>query len=113
MNTLTTTTTSSPYRVDLLECPSLDASERAAAELRFRMALEAALGGTDYVLPSLQAYMLALSLEEENDEAAEDGDEAVEQMLALWETAEAQAIVAAMKPLGDDHSTAQFQIVPL
>ena len=52
------------YKVNLVECPTLTPDQRAAAELRFRMALEFAVGGPEYVLPSLQAYMLAQTLSE-------------------------------------------------
>lgn len=100
-----------PYKINLLDCPSLSADQRAAAELRFRMALEAALGGPDYVLPSLQACMLAQSL---NEDLPQDGDsEAEDQVIALWQQAETDAILAAMRPLGNNLDNARFEIVPL
>ena len=99
------------YKVNLVECPTLSAGQRAAAELRFRMALEFALGGTEYVLPSLQAYMLAQTLNE--DLPLEGASEAEEQVIALWQHAETDAILAAMRPLGANLDNARFEIVPL
>ena len=113
------------YIVQLIEDSGLSADQRAAAELRFRMALEFALGGPEYVLPSLQAYMLAQALNEpsEDDEADEatdnskgaDDDEAggTQQMITLWEKAESDAIRAALKPLGKQMDEARFEIVPV
>jgi hypothetical protein len=100
-----------PYTVNLVECPTLTADERAAAELRFRMALEFALGGPDYVLPSLQAYMLTQTLHE--GLPLENASEAEEQVIALWQHAETDAILAAMRPLGDNLDNARFEILPL
>lgn len=98
------------YTVNMLDANSLSADERAAAELRFRMALEFALGGPEYVLPSLQAYMLAQTLQE--DLPLEGASEAEEQVIALWQHAETDAILAAMRPLGDNLDNARFEIVP-
>jgi hypothetical protein len=100
-----------PYTVNLVECPNLTADERAAAELRFRMALEFALGGPEYVLPSLQAYMLTQTLHE--GLPLENASEAEEQVVALWQHAETDAILAAMRPLGDNLDNARFEILPL
>lgn len=100
-----------PYTVNLVECPTLTADERAAAELRFRMALEFALGGPEYVLPSLQAYMLTQTLHE--GLPLENASEAEEQVIALWQHAETDAILAAMRPLGDNLDNARFEILPL
>jgi len=99
------------YKVNLVECPTLNADQRSAAELRFRMALEFALGGPEYVLPSLQAYMLAQALNE--DLPLDGASEAEEQVIALWQHAETDAILAAMRPLGDNLDNARFEIVPL
>lgn len=99
------------YKVNLVECPTLSPEQRAAAELRFRMALEFALGGPEYVLPSLQAYMLAQTLNE--DLPLDGASEAEEQVIALWQHAETDAILAAMRPLGDNLDNARFEIVPL
>ncbi|MEO8022795.1 hypothetical protein [Polaromonas sp.] len=99
------------YRVHLVECPDLSDGERGAAELRFRMALEFALGGPDEVLPTLQAYMLVHSLNEELPLGKDS--EAEEQVIALWENAETDAILAAFRPLGKDMGDARFEIVPL
>ncbi|MDI1273679.1 hypothetical protein [Polaromonas sp.] len=100
------------YQVNLVECPSLSPDERAAAELRFRMSLEFSLGGPDQVLPSLQTYMLVQSI---NEDLPLDGkaSEAEEQVIALWENAEADAILAAFRPLGRDMGEARFEIIPL
>jgi len=100
------------YQVKLVECPSLSPDERAAAELRFRMSLEFSLGGPDQVLPSLQAYMLVQSLNEDLP-LDEQASEAEEQVIALWENAEADAILAAFRPLNRDMGEARFEIVPL
>ena len=99
------------YTVKLVECPSLTNDQRAAAELRFRMALEFTLGGPELVLPSLQAYMLAQTLHE--DLPLEDASEAIQQVVALWQHAENDAMVAAMRPLGSNLDDARFEILPL
>ena len=113
------------YMVRLIEDSGLSVDQRTAAELRFRMALEFALGGPEYVLPSLQAYMLAQALNEpsEDDAADEavdnstgaDDEEAggTQQMITLWEKAESDAIRAALKPLGKQMDKARFEIVPV
>lgn len=110
------------YIVQLVDSSDLSADQRAAAELRFRMALEFALGGPAYVLPSLQAYMLAQTLNEpsEDDEAddatdteTDDEDGGMQQMITLWEKAESDAIQAALKPLGKEMAEARFEIVPV
>lgn len=106
-----TPTAAVPYRVNLVDCPTLSADQRAAAELRFRMALEFALGGPQYVLPTLQAYILAQNLTE--DLPVEGASEAEEQVIALWQQAETDALLAAMRPLGDNLDNARFEIVPL
>jgi len=112
-----------PYIVKLIEDSGLSADQRAAAELRFRMALEFALGGPEYVLPSLQAYMLAQALIEpsqddeadsqDKDKAEDDDGGGAQQMIALWEKAESDAIRAGLKPLGKGLDEAQFEIVPV
>ncbi len=99
------------YTVNMVDANSLSADERAAAELRFRMALEFAVGGPEYVLPSLQAYMLAQTLNE--GLPLEGASKAEEQVIALWENAETDAILAAMRPLGDNLDNARFEILPL
>jgi hypothetical protein len=101
----------STYTVNMVDANSLSADERAAAELRFRMALEFALGGPEYVLPSLQAYMLAQTLSE--GLPLEGASQAEEQVIALWQNAETDAILAAMRPLGDNLDNARFEILPL
>jgi hypothetical protein len=119
-NTAADTAAKNAYIIQLVESSDLSADQRAAAELRFRMALEFALGGPEYVLPSLQAYMLAQALNEpsEGDEADEDidiDDESggTQQMITLWEKAESDAIQAALKPLGKQMAEARFEIVPV
>lgn len=103
--------TSSTYIVKMVDANSLDAEQRSAAEQRFRMALEFAVGGPEYVLPSLQAYMLAQTL---NEGLPLDGaSQAEEQVIALWQNAETDAILAAMRPLGDNMDNARFEILPL
>lgn len=99
------------YVVKMVDANSLSAEDRAAAELRFRMALEFGVGGPEYVLPSLQAYMLAQTLTE--GLPLEEASEAVEQVIALWQNAETDAILAAMRPLGDNLDNARFEILPL
>jgi hypothetical protein len=112
------------YVVQLVADSDLSAEQREAAELRFRTALEFALGGPDYVLPSLQAYMLAQTLNEpsEDDESVEandtddmdeEEDGGTQQMITLWEKAESDAIRAALKPLGKNMTEARFEIVPV
>ncbi len=121
-NTTVKTAYQTAYIVQLVDSSDLSADQRAAAELRFRMALEFALGGPEYVLPSLQAYMLAQALNEpsEDDEAddstdtaTDDEDGGTQQMITLWEKAESDAIQAALKPLGKQMAEARFEIVPV
>ncbi len=121
-NTAAKTSAKNAYIVQLVESSDLSADQRVAAELRFRMALEFALGGPDYVLPSLQAYMLAQALNEpsEDDEVddstdteTDDEDGGTQQMITLWEKAESDAIQAALKPLGKLMAEARFEIVPV
>lgn len=121
-NTAANTPARAAYIVQLVDSSDLSADQRAAAELRFRMALEFALGGPAYVLPSLQAYMLAQALNEPSeDDAADDStntetddeDGGMQQMITLWEKAESDAIQAALKPLGKEMAEARFEIVPV
>ncbi len=118
----TNSTTRLPYTVQLIKDSGLSADQRAAAELRFRMALEFALGGAEYVVPSLQAYMLAQALNEpseddeadsqDQDETEKEDDGGAQQMIAFWEKAESDAIRAGLKPLGKLLAKARFEIVP-
>ena len=96
--------TAQPYTVKMVGATGLSAAQRSAAELRFRTALELTVGGTQYVVPTLQACMLARSLLEHlpPEEAAEAEHDAEREVIALWETAEGKAIVAAFKPLNKD-----------
>ncbi|SFC36982.1 hypothetical protein SAMN05216344_11565 [Polaromonas sp. OV174] len=100
------------YTIQMVEAPDLSADERAAAELRFRMALEFAVGGPDYVLPTLQACLLARSLLEDltPEELAEDDYSAEREVIALWEKAEDKAIMTALKPFNRDMGDARFEI---
>jgi hypothetical protein len=98
----------SAYTVRLLDAPSLSGSERAACELRFRMSLEFSLGGHEMVLPSLQAWQLALNLT--NGLPLESASEAEREVVALWETAEADALIAAFRPVAQDLGDARFEI---
>ena len=102
------TTATPSYTVKLVDAPDLSAAQRSAAELRFRMALEFALGGPDGVLPTLQACLLVRALNE--DTPLESLPEAEQQFIALWEKAEAGAIVAAFRPLGKEMGDARFEI---
>lgn len=102
------TTATPTYTVKLVDAPGLSAAQRSAAELRFRMALEFALGGPDSVLPTLQARLLVRTLNE--DTPADSLPKAEQQVIALWEKAEADAIVAAFRPLGKEMGNARFEI---
>lgn len=102
------TTTTPSYTVKLVDATGLSATQRSAAELRFRMALEFALGGPDEVLPALQACLLVRALNE--DTPPESLPQAEQQVIALWEKAEADAIVAAFRPLGKEMGNARFEI---
>lgn len=99
-----------PYQVSLIDAVTLNADERAAAELRFRLSIEFSLGGPDNVLPALQACMLVRAL---HDDQLEFLPEAEQQVVALWENAEADAIVAAFRPLDIDMDEARFEISAL
>ena len=106
-----------PYIVQLVEDSGLSPDQRAAAELRFRMALEFALGGPEYVLPSLQTYMLAQALKEpsEEDEVDSEDEEDVggaQQIITLWEKAESDALRAGLKHLDKRLAEARFEIIP-
>ncbi len=106
------------YDVQLVQCPDLAPEQRAAAESRFRAALEFALGGAEQVLLALQAYRLAQALREDLEgDADEDEDEAdAQSLITLWEKAESDAITAAIKPLNTEMrgqiALARFEIVP-
>lgn len=103
-----------PYTVKMLGATGLNAAQRSAAELRFRMALEFGVGGPEYVVPTLQACMLAHSLIEnlppEARTKAQGGAEL--EVIALWENAEDKAILTALKPLSavKDMSQVHFAI---
>ncbi|RZJ18763.1 MAG: hypothetical protein EOO54_15325 [Haliea sp.] len=99
-----------PYTVTLVNAEELGADQRAAAELRFRMALEFALGGPDMVLPTLKAWQLAVSLND--DLPLQSPQEAEREVIALWESAEADALIAALRPLERDMGDARFEISP-
>ena len=101
-----------PYTVKMVDATGLSAAERSAAELRFRMALEAGVGGRDLVVPTLQACMLARSLTSHlAPEELADADHAAErEVMALWENAEDKAIMTALKPLNRDTGDARFEI---
>lgn len=104
--------TTRTYTVKMVNATALSAAQRSAAELRFRMALEFGVGGADYVLPTLQACMLARSLLEDltPEERAQGGDSAEHEVIAMWETAENKAIMTALKPLNRDMGDARFEI---
>ncbi|MDO9405783.1 MAG: hypothetical protein Q7T87_17260 [Polaromonas sp.] len=99
-----------PYIVTLVDASSLTPDQRAAAELRFRMALEFALGGPEMVLPTLQAWQLAVSLND--DLPLQSPHTAEREVIALWESAEADALIAALRPLDQDLGDARFEITP-
>ena len=101
-----------PYTVKMVDAAGLNAAERSAAELRFRMALEAGVGGCDLVVPTLQACMLARSLTRQlaPEELAHADHNAEREVIALWEKAEDQAIMTALKPLNRDTGDARFEI---
>ena len=101
-----------PYTVKMIDAAGLNAAERSAAELRFRMALEAGVGGRDLVVPTLQACMLARSLTRQlaPEELAHADHDAEREVIALWEKAEDQAIMTALKPLNRDTGDARFEI---
>lgn len=96
------------YTVKLIDAPGLSATQRSAAELRFRRALEFALGGPDDVLPALQACLLVRTLNEGTPTGSVP--EAEQQVIALWEKAEADVIVAAFRPLAREMGNARFEI---
>ncbi len=104
--------TTRSYSVRMVNATGLSEAQRTAAELRFRMALEFGAGGADYVLPTLQACMLARSLLEDlTPEELEAGDFSAErEVIAMWEGAEDKAIMTALKPLNRDMGDARFEI---
>lgn len=104
--------TTRSFTVKMVNAPALSPAQRTATELRFRMALESGVGGADYVLPTLQACMLARSLLEDltPDELAEGDFSAEREVIAMWESAEDQAVMTARKPLNRDMGDARFEI---
>lgn len=104
--------TTRSYTVKMVNAQALSDAQRTAAELRFRMALESGVGGADYVLPTLQACMLARSLLEDltPDEPADADFSAEREVIAMWESAEDKAIMTALKPLNRDMGDARFEI---
>ncbi len=105
-----------PYTVKMVGAVGLSTAECSAAELRFRMALEFGVGGPAYVVPTLQACMLARSLVENlsPEKLASADFDAEREVIALWENAEDKAIMAACKPLNRqdkrDMAQARFEI---
>lgn len=100
------------YTVSMVNATGLSEAQCTAAELRFRMALEFGVGGADYVLPTLQACMLARSLLDNltPDELASEDFSAEREVIAMWESAEDKAIMTALKPLNRDMGDARFEI---
>ncbi|MDQ3060305.1 MAG: hypothetical protein M3R45_12440 [Pseudomonadota bacterium] len=101
-----------PYSVKMVGATGLSDDQRRAAELRFRMALEHGVGGASYVAPTLQACLLARALTANltPEELALAEHEAEREVIALWEKAEDQAIMTALKPLNRDMGEARFEI---
>jgi len=102
------------YTVSMVDATGLSAAERSAVELRFCMALEASVGGREFVVPTLQACMLARSLigHLTPEEQADADHDAEREVIALWESAEDRAIMTALKPLNRDTGDARFEIKP-
>jgi len=102
------------YIVKMVNATGLSAAQRSAAELRFRMALESGVGGPEYVVPALQACMLARSLIEglPTEEVTDAECGAEREVIALWENAEDRAIMTALKPLNTarDMDEVRFEI---
>lgn len=101
-----------PYTVKMVGATGLSAAERSAAEWRFRMALEFSVGGPQYVVPALQACQLARSLTEQlpPEELNDAEHDAEREVVALWENAEDQALMTALKPFNRDMGEARFEI---
>lgn len=66
------------------------------------------MGGAQYLLPTLKARMLAPSLLE-NLRPDED-TQAEREVIALWESAESKALVAAVEPFNRNMGEARFEI---
>ena len=100
------------YTVRMVDTTGLSAAECSAAELRFRMALESSVGGREFVVPTLQACMLARSLigHLAPEEQAGADHNAEREVIALWESAEDRAIMTALKPMNRDTGEARFEI---
>ncbi|MFZ2294725.1 MAG: hypothetical protein WAW46_06775 [Polaromonas sp.] len=100
------------YTVKMVGATGVSPAERSAAELRFRMALEFGVGGREYVVPTLQACLLARSLlaELSSDESADEDGNAEREVISLWENAEDKAIMTALKPFNHDMGEARFEI---
>ena len=101
-----------PYTLRMVDASGISSAERNAAELRFRRTLEAGVGGHELVVPTLQACMLARSLTRQltAEELAHADHDAEREVIALWERAEDQALMTALKPLNRDPGNARFEI---
>ena len=103
-----------PDTVKMMGGARLNPGQRSAAELRFRMALEFGVGGPEYVVPTLQACMLARALLQSlaPDDATDTECAAEREVIALWENAEDRAIMTALKPLSaaGDMNEVHFEI---
>lgn len=106
------TESTQPYTVKMVGATGLSAQQRRAAELRFRLALEAGVGGASCVVPTLQSCLLAraLSAHLTPEELADADHDAEREVIALWEKSEDQAIMTALKPLNRDMGDARFEI---
>lgn len=106
------TESTQPYTVKMVGASGLSAQQRQAAELRFCMTLEAGVGGASYIVPTLQACLLARALTANftPEELADADHDAEREVIALWEKSEDQAIMTALKPLNRDMGDARFEI---
>ena len=87
---------------------NLSAEERAVAEEAFRDCLEFSLGGEGAVVPAYRTWQAACRAEGFARAASASAEE--RDLMARWQTAQADATYFALKPFGDDLGEAYFEV---
>ncbi len=85
------------YTVTLITGEDATASERRAAEQRFRQALDAALGDASLVAPTYRVYLGIVAVHGESPDVTALSD-AEREVVEQWQAAESAATVAAFGP---------------
>jgi hypothetical protein len=66
-----------------------------------------------YVVQRVAGSELSAEQRAANNKTDDEEDGGTQQMIALWEKAESDAIQAALKPLSKNMAEARFEIVPV